>query len=166
MADKKTDWKSKYYELRSKHINAIDVSFRLGYQEGLKAAELQNMQMQLQQAQQQAAAAAQMGAMPPEAGGMPPEAGAMPPEEAAAMEQGGEMPPEEAAAMEQGGEMPPEEGDELDSSIQELESYVSKNERVDFNKLMKSLHKSNVKSKQSSDISERHKKIDEILKKW
>jgi len=162
MADKKTDWKSKYFELRSKHINAIDVSFRLGFQEGLKAAELQNMQMQLQQAQQAAMAA------PP--GGMPP-GGEVPPEEAIAQE--GQMPPEEG-----GGEVPaPEEAevvgeeggegsDELGSSIDELEQYVSKNEKIDFNKMMKSLHKSNVQPKNSSDMSARHKKAEDILKKW
>lgn len=151
MADKKTDWKSKYYELRSKHINAIDVSFRLGYQEGLKAAELQNMQMQLQQAQQAAMAA------PP--AGMP---GEMPP--------GEEMPPEQA--MQEEGAPPVEEGQpseepsELDSSVDELEQYVSKNEKVDFSKLMKSLHKSNTQPIASSSISSKYNKVEDILKKW
>lgn len=156
MGDKKTDWKSKYYELRSKHINAIDVSFRLGFQEGLKAAELQNMQMQLQQAQQAAMAAPPAG-MPGEE--MPPEQGGeMPPE------QGGEIPPQE------GEEMPPEQGaaeepSELDSSIDELEGYVSKSEKVDFTKMMKSLHKSKSVN-QETDLSEKQKKVADILKKW
>lgn len=181
MSGKKTDWKSKYYELRSRHINAMDVSFRLGFQEGLKAAELQNMQMQLQQAQQ--AAAAGMGGgggMPPEMGGAP-EAGGMPPE---AM--GGEMPPEamggemppgmegapegmEGAPEEGGEEIPQEEeepeGDPLSSTISELENLVSKNEKIDFSKMLKSLHKSGSK-KSVSEPSEKHKKIDDIIKKW
>ena len=174
MSGKKTDWKSKYYELRSRHINAMDVSFRLGFQEGLKAAELQNMQMQLQQAQQTAAAGmAAGGGMPPEmggapeAGGMPPEAmgGEMPPE---AM--GGEMPPEMGAAPEEGGEEIPQEeeepeGDLLASTIDELENLVSKNEKIDFSKMMKSLHRSGSK-KNVSELSEKHKKIDDIIKKW
>jgi len=171
MSGKKTDWKSKYYELRSRHINAMDISFRLGFQEGLKAAEIQSMQMQLQQAQQAAAAGMSGGGeMPPEAMG-----GEMPPE---AM--GGEMPPE---AM--GGEMPPEamgntpgteeevsseeeepEGSELDSSIAELEKLVSKNEKIDFSKMLKSLHKSNNVKKNISELSEKHQKIDQIIKKW
>jgi len=160
MSGKKTDWKSKYYELRSRHINAMDISFRLGFQEGLKAAEIQSMQMQLQQAQQAAAAGMSGGGeMPPEAmgGEMPPEAmgGEMPPE---AM--GGEMPPE---AM--GGEEEPE-GSELDSSIAELEKLVSKNEKIDFSKMLKSLHKSNNVKKNISELSEKHQKIDQIIKKW
>ena len=169
MSNKKTDWKSKYYELRSRHINAIDVSFRLGFQEGVKASELQNMQMQMQQAQQ--AAAAGMGGggeMPPEAmGGAPEGGGEMPPE---AM--GGEMPPEAMGGAPEGGEgeeeMAEEEpdGDELDSSISELESLVSKKEKIDFSKMLKSLHKSGANKKNNSELSEKHKVVDDIIKKW
>lgn len=154
MSGKKTDWKSKYYELRSRHINAMDVSFRLGFQEGLKAAEIQNMQTQLQQAQQAAAAGmAGGGAMPPEA-------------------MGGEMPPEAMGGAPEGGEeeIPAEEeepeGSELDSSISELEQLVSKNEKIDFSKMLKSLHKSGVNKRDVLELSEKHKKIDEIFKKW
>ena len=177
MSGKKTDWKSKYYELRSRHINAMDVSFRLGFQEGLKAAEIQNMQMQLQQAQQAAAAGmagggampseAMGGEMPPEAMGGAPEGGAMPSE---AM--GGEMPPEAMGGAPEGGEeeIPAEEeepeGSELDSSISELEQLVSKNEKIDFSKMLKSLHKSGTNKKDILELSDKHKKIDEIFKKW
>ena len=145
MSNKKTDWKSKYYELRSRHINAIDVSFRLGFQEGVKASELQNMQMQMQQAQQ--AAAAGMGG-------------------------GGEMPPEAMGGAPEGGEGEEEmaeeepEGDELDSSISELESLVSKKEKIDFSKMLKSLHKSGANKKNNSELSEKHKVVDDIIKKW
>jgi hypothetical protein len=181
MSGKKTDWKSKYYELRSRHINAMDISFRLGFQEGLKTAELQNMQIQLQQAQQVAAAGMAGGGMPPEMGGAP-AAGEMPPEMGGGMPpeaMGGEMPPEamegapegaEGAPVEEGEEIPAEEeepeGNELDVSISELESLVSKNEKIDFSKMLKSLHKSNNNKKNVSELSERHKKIDDIMKKW
>ena len=36
----KINWKQKYFELRSKYMSAIDVSFRLGFEEGQKQAEL------------------------------------------------------------------------------------------------------------------------------
>lgn len=179
MSSKKTDWKSKYYELRSRYMNAIDVSFRLGVQEGQKISELQNMQTQLQQAQQ-ASAAGMAGGMPGGTGGaMPPEAGGMPPEMA-----GGEIPPEMAggeegvpteAAPVEGEEEPASDEDEedlgsfseqpnaLDASIQQLEDIVSKNEKIDFTKLMKSLHKSQVNQKPASEISERYKKIEKLL---
>jgi len=168
MSGKKTDWKSKYYELRSRHINAMDVSFRLGFQEGLKAAELQNMQMQLQQTQQAAAAGMAGG------GGMPPEAmgGEMPPEAMAGAPEGEAMPPEamgespeEAANEEDVAEEEPE-GDELDSSINELEQLVSKNEKIDFSKMLKTLHKSGSSKKNISELSEKHNVIDKIFKKW
>lgn len=145
MSNKKTDWKSKYYELRSRHINAIDVSFRLGFQEGVKASELQNMQMQMQQAQQAAAAGMSGGGeMPPEAMGGAPEG------------EGGE---EEMAEEEP-------EGDELDSSISELESLVTKKEKIDFSKMLKSLHKSGANKKNNSELSEKHKVVGDIIKKW
>ena len=191
MNNKKTDWKSKYYELRSRYMNAIDVSFRLGFQEGQKVSEMQNMQMQLQQAQQEAAAAA-AGGMPggagasPEMGGMPPEAmgGEMPPEMGGMPVEGGEegvpaegMPveggEEEVGAEEEeedlaspGGIPPSGQPTELDASIQQLEEVVSKNQKIDFSKLMKNLHKSSVPQKSASEISDKHKKIEEILKKW
>ena len=179
MSGKKTDWKSKYYEMRSRHINAIDVSFRLGFQEGLKAAELQSMQMQLQQAQQAAAAGmAAGGGMPPEAGGMPPEMGGAPEAGGMPPEMGGGMPPEMGGAPEAGMEGAPEEGEEvspeeeepegdpLDASIAELESLVSKNEKIDFSKMLKSLHKSGSNKKNISELSEKHKKIGDMIKKW
>lgn len=171
----KVDWKQKYLELRSRHMNAIDIGFRLGFQEGLKAGELQNLQMQLQQAQQEAAMAAEQAAM----GGMPPEPGMegeLPPEEMA-MEGG--MPPEEMA-ME--GEVPPEEmamegapagemeagmSDELGASIDELESYVTKNEKdINFSELMKSFHKPKSSKKEAEESTKAHKKINDMIKKW
>lgn len=167
----KVDWKQKYFELRSKYLNAIDVGFRLGIEEGKRTAEMENMQMQLQQAQQQAAAAAAAG------GGAPMGGGEMPPEEA--MAGGGEMSPEEEAAMmgeeivsplpEEGGEEGEAEGggDELDASIDELESYVAKKEKdIDFSKLMKSFHKSQAKTNNKEKSDDKHKKINSILKKW
>jgi hypothetical protein len=167
MSGKKTDWKSKYYELRSRDINAMDVSFRLGFQEGLKAAELQNMQMQLQQTQQAAAGIAGGGGMPPEAmgGEMPPEAmGAAPEGEAVSPEAMGGAP--EEAVNEEGVAEEEPEGDELDSSISELEQLVSKNEKIDFSKMLKTLHKSGSSKKNISELSEKHNVIDKIFKKW
>ncbi len=82
------------------------------------------------------------------------EEGGMPPE--------GEMSPEEAAMMEEEGG-----GDELDASIDELESYVAKKEKdIDFSKLMKSFHKSQAKTNNKEKPNDKHKKIDSILKKW
>ena len=167
----KTEWKQKYYDLRSRYMNAIDLAFRLGVEQGLKEAEMQNMQMQLQQAQEQAAAAAQM---PPEAdmpGGealppdqMPPEGGLeadAPPEGEVGPE--GEMLDEEMMGEEEGGE------DELDQSIDELESYVRKGETPTLEKLAKSIHR--VKdTKQKVDtqksLNQNRKIVDGILKKW
>ena len=162
MSNKKTDWKSKYYELRSRHINAMDVSFRLGFQEGLKAAELQNMQMQLQQAQ--SAAANMVG------GGVPAEgmsAQETPPE--GAMTEDGQIPPEADQEVPEENQMvaeEPEEGGELDSNINELENLVSKKEKIDFSQMLKSIHKSGVNKKNTSELSEAHQKIGEIVKKW
>lgn len=144
----KTNWKQKYYELRSKYLNAIDVAFRLGVEEGQKNQKMQDMEMQLQQMQE--AAAMGMGGgeetLPPEEGGEGVEPG---------ME--GEIPPEEMAA--EGG------GDELDASIDELEQYVKHEDKKDLANLLKSFH-ANKKSEKMESKDSRSKKLSSILKKW
>lgn len=56
---KNQDWKLKYDDLKIKFMDAVDLSFRLGMEQGLQQA-------QLQQAQQASAQAAQMGGQPGE----------------------------------------------------------------------------------------------------
>lgn len=141
----KTDWKQKYYELRSKYLNAIDVAFRLGVEEGQKNQKLMDMETQLQQAQEAQQAAAMGGGMPGEDPMMGDGSGE-------------ELPPEEAMAQEG-------DGDELDSSIDELEQYV-KNERPDYASLLKSFHAHKTSKQEGDKKDKRVKKIDSILKKW
>ena len=64
----KVDWKSKYLELRSKYMNAIDVGFRLGVEEGTRNAEMEALQMQVQQMEEQAAMEAEAAMMGGEEG--------------------------------------------------------------------------------------------------
>jgi len=54
---KNQDWKLKYQDLKLKFHDAVDVSFRLGYEAGAQGAQLQQAQ------QDQAAAQAQAGQM-------------------------------------------------------------------------------------------------------
>ena len=140
----KVDWKDKYFELRSKYLNAIDVAFRLGAQEGQRNAEMENLQQQVAQAEEQAAMAAQGGMMP-----------------------GEELPPEE---MMPGEELPPEEGGQepdLDSSINELESFVKAEKNVNIANLMKSIHKSIPKNDNKKEPkSKKAEKIGSMIKKW
>lgn len=136
----KTDWKQKYYELRSKYMNAIDVSFRLGVQEGQKNQKINDMQMQLQQMQE--AAAMNMGGEP-DMGGEP------------GLEN---QPGMEDQNIEEGAEQELE-GDNLDMAMDELEGYV-KNEEKKYSNLLKSFHK------QKDKKEENKKKITSILQKW
>jgi hypothetical protein len=156
----KIDWKQKYVELRAKYLNAVDVAFRLGVQEGMRNAEIQQLQTQLQEAQAQAQAAMAAAQQPPMGGeGMPVDEQGMPVE---GME--GEIPVDEEGMPVEG--MEEEGGGELDQSIDELEGLVKKEKKLDVTSLMKSIHKnknSNIAS--SKDISEKEKKIEEILKK-
>ena len=143
----KVNWKEKYYELRSKYINAIDVAFRLGVQEGQKNQKIMDMEMQLQQMQEAAA----MGMGGAEGEPLPPEEGGEP-----GME--GEIPSEEMSAE--------GEPNELDASIDELEQYVkNEEEKKDYAKLLKSFHENKKENNvESKDI--RFEKINSILKKW
>lgn len=144
----KVDWKQKYMELRAKYMNAVDVAFRLGVEEGKRASEIEGLQQQIQQMEEAAAMAE-----PPMSGeeGMPDEGGEPPLEEA--IEEGGE----EAMA---------EEGDELGQSIDELEGYVKNEGPVNFQELMKSFHKNNSKSSDNANVSEKQKEVADIIDKW
>ena len=140
------DYKTKYIDLRSKFLEATDVSYRLGYTDGMKDGQQQMQQQQMaeQQAMEQQMAAAQ--------GGMPP-----------GMEGG--MPPEEDE----------EAGSELDQHIKGLEDMVAKGEKpsvLDMRKAvigLSSLRKSQkTKSTNKTAKVESAQKnlVDSILKKW
>lgn len=104
-----TNWKAKYLDLRQKFMNAVDTSFRIGYEQGAKEAQAQAQADMAAQAQAQAQQAAQMGGQPGEEGGE-----GAPGEE---QPQGGEQ---------SGGQAPG--GSELDQHIATLESMVQKSE--------------------------------------
>ncbi len=141
----KIDWKSKYAELRSKYMNAIDAAFRLGFEEGQREAEMENLQQQVTEMEEAQAMAEQEAMMGDEG---------MVDEEGMPIEGGEEM------GME-GEELPEEPG--LDESIDELEGMV-KNEKksLDVAKIMKSMHKSEDTKKLES---EKTIKINKLLSK-
>ena len=162
------DYRTKYLDIRAKLKEATDVSYRLGYEKGLKegtqAAAMQQMQQQAQM-QQAMMGGGGGGEMPP--GGDP-------------MQGGGEMPPG-GDPMQGGGEMPPEEmGDgqgasELDQHIGELESLVAKGEKpsvLDLRKAVQALavvrkNQKNAWAKKTEKIIPAQKKVvDSILAKW
>lgn len=162
------DYKAKYLEVRDKLVEATDVAFRLGYEEGMRDGEMQAQQAQMQaQQEQMAQAEAMMGG-----GEMPPGA-----------EGGGEMPPgmEEAmAAAEQGEGAPPEAMDEeqageLDAHIQALEEMVAKGEKPSVKDMrgkvekLSSLRKNQKeawKKKTSQTLSSQKSFVDNLIKKW
>jgi hypothetical protein len=99
-----TNWKAKYLDLRQKMMNAVDTSFRLGYEQGAKEAQAQAQADMAAQAQAQAQQA-QMG---------------QPGEE------GGEEAPAEGQEQQPGQQNP--QGSELDQHLSTLESMVQKSE--------------------------------------
>jgi hypothetical protein len=106
------DYKKKYQELKTKFMNAVDVAWRDGYEQGMKDSQIEQMQQQQQQDEMAAQAAAQ--------GGMPGQEGGMPEDQQAAAE-----------AQEPGVEAPDSEhpdGSELDQHIKKLESMLGKGE--------------------------------------
>jgi hypothetical protein len=167
------DYKTKYKEMKAKMLESVDVSYRLGYEQGFKEATQEAQMAQMQQQQQEAAAMQQaaMGQDPnaqqdPNAmgaeGGMPPEAGGEP--------MGGQMPPED---MGQEGE--PEQGGELDQYLAELENMVSKGEKpsvIDLrNKVteiatLRKSQKERMKSNRQQVVSAQKSIVDNLIKKW
>jgi len=107
------DYKSKYMDLKTKYQETADLAWRLGYEQGLKDAQLD----QLQQESQQNEAMAQAQAGTPQPG--------QPGEESS---EGGEQPG-------QGEEQPTSQNpneDELGQHIEKLESMLGKSEISSF----------------------------------
>jgi len=169
------DYKAKYKEMRAQLIKSSDLAFRLGYEQGMKDAQVEAMQMQMeQQAQQMAAQQAAMQGGQPGQEGQP-----MSEEEAAMQEEQGGMPQDEQGMeqvpMEEEQEMEPGQMTELDSHINELESLVQKGEKpsvvelrkkvTDLSNLRKS-QKAKIRSNKPQVASAQKKLVDGILKKW
>lgn len=105
------DWKLKYQDLKLKFLDALDVSFRLGFEQGANNAQIQQAQQDQMAAQQ-----AQMGQQPGQPGQ-----------------------DELAGNSGQLGQQP--DGSELDQHIDQLESMLQKTEAgsLEYINLKKSL---------------------------
>ncbi len=129
------NYKAKYMELRAKYMNAVDVAFRLGFEEGAKQSQVDqaNQQMQDAQAKEQAMAGGQPGegapqnnngaAGTPDQGAAPDKSGAPSIQPAGAE---GVPPASPTGAPMKESENP--EGSELDQHIAKLESMLHKGE--------------------------------------
>jgi len=125
------NYKKKYFDLRTRYINDLDMAFRLGIEQGAQQEQInqanqqQQQQAELEMAQAQAAAG---GGQPGEGG--PPGAGG--PE--GAPKEGGEKPPGQESGQESGqmsssspdGAPAIGGGSELDQHISQLESMLGK----------------------------------------
>lgn len=129
------NWKLKYTELKAKYMNAVDMAFRLGVEEGMKQSQLDQANQQLAQAQQAeqdaAAGGAAPGGDPNAAGGMDQNNNSAPgtPDQGAAPDKSGapsvQPQPVQGAPMTES-EHP--EGSELDQHIATLEGMLKKHE--------------------------------------
>lgn len=162
MSSSKVDWREKYLELRSKYLNAVDVAFRLGMQEGLKQGQIDSMQQQLQQQQEQMAMQQQAAMAAQQGGGQPGQ------EQMPGDEEQSQMPPGMEGQVPEGAAQEAPAGDELDMSMNELESYL-KSEKYDAKSLMKAFHKVKEAKKVNDDkrVEAVNKKVvSGILAKW
>jgi hypothetical protein len=128
------NYKQKYQELKAKYMNAVDVAFRLGFEEGSKQSQMDQANQQMQEQ----AAAEQAGGQPGEPGaennnGAPgtPDQGAAPDKSGAPSVQ--PSPAEAAPGAPTAGGAPMKEsehpeGSELDRHISELEAMIKKSE--------------------------------------
>lgn len=136
------NYKMKYSELKQKFMNSVDMAFRLGFEEGAKQEQQNQMAQQQQQAQ---LAAANANKAQPEEDGAAPEEGSQEPEQSDSQNP---------------------EGSELDQHIAKLESMLGKSE-VSGDDLKKALDE--VKSLQASiklnnDLKKSARAIPEIAK--
>jgi len=124
------NWKMKYNELKAKFMDSVDLAFRLGMEQGLQQAQLdQAAQAQMQQ-EQAAQQQAQLG------GGQQ-----VPGQEDQQFDDGSQGPTQPAGPGQ--GIQPPEsqnpDGSELDQHIAKLESMISKSEGVDVASMMQTI---------------------------
>lgn len=129
------NYKMKYNELKSKYMNAVDMAFRLGVEEGMKQGQLDSANQQLAQAQSQVQAQGSPGADP--AGGKPNNngAGGVPSQGAAVPDKSGapSIQPAPVEGASPAGAAPMQEsehpdGSELDQHIATLEGMLHKHE--------------------------------------
>jgi hypothetical protein len=141
-------YKAKYQQLKMQYMNAVDVAFRIGFEQGKQQAELDQLSQQ-QQAEQEMAQS-QAGAMgDPNAGGATGEA----PQDA-----------QQEPEMEPDSEHPG--GTELDQHIAKLESMLGKAE-TEPGELQKALHEIKVLRKsqlQAIELKKSARAIKEISK--
>lgn len=176
------DYKRKYEELKARYIQALDVAFRAGYEQGFNESQIQSMAQQAQQMQAQMMGMAQQQAAM--GGGMEGQATGSPEEQAQMeAEQQAQMQGQQAAG-----------GDEMDQAISQLEQLVNKSEPSidDLKKsieLIKSEHmhkkltkktksvditpkpfsmsyKSNLTENSKASVALQQKIVDDILRKW
>lgn len=119
------DWKQKYKELKSKYMNAVDMAYRLGVEEGMKQSQMDqaNQQMADAQAQQQDAMAG--GGDPNDPNSQPQNNNGAP----GTPDQGNGVPDKSGAPSVQPAPVSENpEGSELDKHIETLESMINKSE--------------------------------------
>lgn len=142
------NYKAKYNELKAKYMNAVDMAFRLGVEEGMKQSQLDQANQQLQQAQAEQEAAA--GGMQPGEEGQDANNNGAP---GAPNGGGPDMSGAPSVQPPQPGSENPE-GSELDQHIAKLESMVSKSELPmdDLKKSIEDLKSFRVNLKLQSDL--------------
>lgn len=116
------NYKNKYMELRSRYMDDLEMSFRLGFEQGGQQAQQDQMMQQQQQAQEVEMAAAQ--GMAQGQPGQPGQPGAGGPEQPP-------QPGQEAGAP---------QGSELDQHISKLEGMIAKAENLTPEELSKSIN--------------------------
>lgn len=179
------DFKVKYKELRAKVLESNDMSYRLGFEAGLKQAAQDNAQMQIQQLTQQAAA--MQGQQIDPATGQPVPGAQEQPGEQQVDENGqpidptmqdasmGGQPMQDAGGQPPMEEMAPGQGTELDMYINELEELVAKGEKPTVTDLRKAVtaladvrkaQKLKMKENKPAVISAQKSMVDNILKGW
>lgn len=181
------DYRMKYKEMKAKMLESIDVSYRLGYEQGYKEAtqeaQVAQMQQQMQQAQmmQQATMGGQQD---PSAMGQevsPDQQAEMMGQGASPEAQGGMSEVQGGIPQMQGQEVNPEEGmegdqaNELDQYLAELESMVAKGEKPNVLDLRKKVtemsnlrkaQKDKMKSNRQQVVSAQKSIVDGLIKKW
>lgn len=149
------NWKMKYQELKSKYMEAVDLAFRMGFEQGTQQSQMDSMMQQQQQAQQLQQQQA--------AGGAPGGQFGNPGDDQQIDDQGpGATMPAGPGQGIQPAESENPDGSELDQHIAKLESMISKSETLDPKDLAQAISELKQLQKSQREQSELRKSAQAI----
>lgn len=171
--DAGVDYKKKYEELKARYIQALDVAFRSGYEQGFNESQVQSMAQQAQQQFQMMGMAQQQAMQGARQPGAEPQMGEEQGQPGAERQMGGDEMDQAIAQLEQLVSKSEPSVDDLKKSIEMIKSehmhkkMMKKTKSIDITpKPFSQSYKTNLPENSKAAVAMQAKIVDDILRKW